>query len=318
MSIVKKAVSVFLILAMAFSLSTIGLANNIFGDDANYQIDVIDEGHIFILTSLEKNVVVMTNDDTKQVVVAIKYLSPEERIYEWQIPYYDEEFCTNELLFWYNVIEYAEDHIDDAKEVEITVTEHKNSNDISPFAARNSAIADMAAEMEEELGEEYAHDLKYSRNYNGQVFRVYEDMQFNFYEDKVFSWRDAISVASFIVDILKKVATTQLVKAICTACGLVLNAASMLPSSGEIQRYTCIANVYRYVTANGSMYHYNITHKYIVYDGYENLDLSDRTRASVDMGSKTIDYGDGETYFNDYDEQVEDAWLTYKVLGQQP
>ena len=132
----------------------------------------------------------------------------------------------------------------------------------------SSAGADLLKELTALIDSgEYFDTLKYTINYENQVFCIYESMDF-----RIRSTRRGI--------------------------------------------WFCRAMNYRYVTINGSKYAYNITDKFIDYQGYENPDLNNRERAYIDAVSKTISYSHNASYFESYEDQIEDAFQMFKKIGQ--
>ena len=49
------------------------------------------------------------------------------------------------------------------------------------------------------------------------------------------------------------------------------------------------------------------------YRGYDNP--KGTTRATIDSGSKTVEFDKGQSYYYDYPLQVQDAYQAYKIMG---
>lgn len=312
----KKLTSFILCLVMFFSYTTSVCAENMSVNDTQTAIVDITGGKLFTSKNNEKTIAILTNDAEHLLDVSISYVTEPNTVYQWTIQDYPENiFFTDDILFWEEIINYVEERMGVANIVCFTENQYDQSIEIQK--RRSSAGADLVEELEELMGtSEYFNTLKTTVTYQGQVFRVYENMEFRIYETGTKSWTNAISVSSLIVGVLGLVTTNALVATICGAFGVGLSAASLLPANGSINIYKCRVMNYRYVTVNGSSYHYNITYRVVDYTGYENADINNTERAYIDSSSMTEEYTESSTYFNAYMSQIQDAYMVFNSIGQ--
>lgn len=308
----------FLSLSILFSISANAFAASQlpFGEPVqDFYTEEIDGGDIFIVITGSKTATIMTSDEEHSINISIKYHDNPDIVYEWSISDYPvATFTPSNDIFWANIIKYAEGHLDEAKVIEFINTTY--DPEIQPYS---SDAADLMAELAELTGlREYIGE-KHSTTYEGQIFRVYE--QVTFLNTKVgnASWSQALKVASLITNIIGATVSEPRVKLVCKIFGVALSVASII-APGSVDKYITTANINRYVTANGSGFPYNSTDKNIWYYGLGNPDSTSDERAGLDTETKTIEYSDyrGETYFNSYSSQVQDAYSVFKVVGQQP
>ena len=314
----KKVISLALAVIMLITMSSTAFAANESRDNQTY-IGEISNGNIFSKKTSNMLVTIITDNTRRMIDISIKYLNQPNIVYQWRIHDYPvARFEPASNSFWNGIIEYAERNISSATPVTFTDVTYEKPIDVT--AMRSSAGADLLQDLRSFIGQdEYFDVLKTSTPLyrNGVAFRVYESMQFRILLDGYKAWSTTITVASLITTVLGSVITGKLVVAICNAFGIAAGLSSLLPP-GKINKYICRAMVYRYVTANGSKYVYNITDKFIDYKGYENADNNSTERAYADSSSQTINYIQGQSYFGSYTAQVDDAYQMYLNVGQQP
>lgn len=314
----KKIISLALAVIMLITMSSTAFAANESRDNQTY-IGEISNGNIFSKKTSNMLVTIITDNTKRMIDISIKYLNQPNIVYQWRIHDYPvARFKPASNSFWNGIIEYAERNISSATPVTFTDVTYEKPIDVTD--RRSSAGADLLQDLRSFIGQdEYFDVLKTSTPLyrNGVAFRVYESMQFRILLDGYKAWSTTITVASLITTVLGSVITGKLVVAICNAFGIAAGLSSLLPP-GKINKYICRAMVYRYVTANGSKYVYNITDKFIDYKGYENADNNSTERAYADSSSQTINYIQGQSYFGSYTAQVDDAYQMYLNVGQQP
>lgn len=314
----KKIISLALAVIMLITMSSTAFAANESRDNQTY-IGEISNGNIFSKKTSNMLVTIITDNTRRMIDISIKYLNQPNIVYQWRIHDYPvARFKPASNSFWNGIIEYAERNISSATPVTFTDVTYEKPIDVT--AMRSSAGADLLQDLRSFIGQdEYFDVLKTSTPLyrNGVAFRVYESMQFRILLDGYKAWSTTITVASLITTVLGSVITGKLVVAICNAFGIAAGLSSLL-LPGKINKYICRAMVYRYVTANGSKYVYNITDKFIDYKGYENADNNSTERAYADSSSQTINYIQGQSYFGSYTAQVDDAYQMYLNVGQQP
>lgn len=314
----KKVICLALAVIMLITMSSTAFATNESRNTRTY-IGEIPHGHIFTKQTPDKTIAILT-DDTKHLIdISIKYSSQPGTVCQWQIQNYPvSKFKPSNISFWNEIIEYAERSAANAAHITFTDVTYEKPIDITE--KRSSAGADLLQDLEHLIGQREYYDLLKTSTplyRNGIAFRVYESMQFRILLDGHKSWSTPISVASLITGVLGLFITESLILTICNVFDLVVSAGTML-SPGKINKYICRAMIYRYVTANGSKYIYNITDKFIDYKGYEDANINSTGRAYADSGSQTINFIQGQSYFGSYTAQVDDAYQMYLNIGQQP
>ena len=313
----KKFISILLTLCMFISMTSTAFAVNDSKETMatpSTSVSAIEGGHLYTSVRSDMNIAILTNNDAHLIDISINYLSSPNTVYQWTIPDYPKCTFTISDSFWNGIVAYAENRIADANIV--TFTEIFYDEPIELLQTRSSAGADLLEELESFIGtSEYFGRHVHTSTYQGQVFRVFESMDFRILTNGAKSWSTTISVSSLIVSVLGVVATTTLISTICGVFGVALSAASLIPP-GKINKYICRAINYRYVTINGSEYAYNKTDRFIEYNGYENADNNSTERAYADSGSRTVSYVPNAAYFSSYTDQIEDAYEMFLRIGQ--
>lgn len=313
------------IVAVSMILFSIGPAyasnDPLYGKDNSYLIENTDSGKIFVQISDTKTSVIITDEHNKIMDVSFKYNSNPDIVYQFSSINYSPAISVHsdntQLGYWISLLDYVEKNIDDATIVEFDEVIFDKPIDVTQ--SKSSAGQYFKSTLASLLGPEYYGTLKTTTpiiRYD-QVFRVYESMAFYIYNTGYSTWTVTITAASLITSVLGAVVTSSLLSAICGAFGVAISVASLI-TPGRVNKYTCEASVYRYVTINGSSYAYNITYKMIDYKGYEDNDLNSTAPAQLDTGSQSIWYDRSQTYFNSYSLQVDDAYSMFQTIGQQP
>ena len=108
-----------------------------------------------------------------------------------------------------------------------------------------------------------------------------------------------MSVAALITGVLKMPITSTLLSIFSLACGLTI------PAETEIGSHNVCVITQRYVKRMESSIWLNSTCCVKYFDGYAiaNLDYY-----AIDTGSESISYTHSETYFNDKNAQIDDAY----------
>lgn len=311
----KRFISIILSIAIILSISATAFAAETETTAANTAVVDIDGGSLYTSEESDKKVAILTNDEKHLLDISICYPSAPNTVYQWTITDYPiSTFTPSNTQFWSDVINYAEDQMSAANIVYFTEVTYEEPVELPQ--TRSSAGADLLEELEELIGTgEYFDDVIHSTTYQGQRYRILESMDFRILTDGSKSWATTISVSSLIVSVLGLVASTTLVGAICGAFGVALSAASLL-SPGTINKYICLADIYRYVSINGSAYPYNMTDKFFEYRAYENASNDSTERARIDTGSEDEYYTEGENYFYSLDSQILDAYEVFSRIGQ--
>ena len=317
----KKIFSIILVVTLLLSSSYSANAASIASKEndttiMNY-IEEIEDGKMYIEHCTNKNIVILTNEKEHLIDISIKYSEEPNKVYAWSITTDSlESSASQNVSFWNDVIEYAENHIDIADIVYFENVTYKEPIEINPHS-RLSAVADMYEDLANLIGDdEYTDALRYTKYTGSDVYRIKESLTFRYSLTGYQKWSKSISIASLITSILGESVTDARVKTLCTVFNIAVAAAGALVPAGKINKYICKADYSRYVTVNGSKYVYNITDKFIEYTGYENA--TGAGRASLDTQTKDTYYSHSSSYFSSYIDQYEDAYEMYKKIGQQP
>lgn len=290
----KKTIFIAICMALIIYFATTSFTDNYTETvDINSSItnvDEIDNGHIFVLNSGVKKVVILTKDDDQLITISIKYSNKPNTVYEWIFTDYPvTNFSPNNNMFWNDIIIYAEDRMSDAKVIKFK-SHRASSNSIGGSSGR-----DLRSNLKELIKtDEYDGILKHTSIIDGNVFQIYESMDFR------------LSIKGNQV--------LNNIKHLTTAIFSIFN--ETYQQKKHMIRYNCLASNYRYIRVNGSGYVYNITDKFIHYTGYEDKDLNSCERAYIDKNSGEIEYSHSEAYFNSYSSQIKDAYNMFKKVGQ--
>ena len=314
MKALNKFLSLILSCAMVMSLcipafATEGTSSEKFDESS---VLSIDNGKLFSAKSEDKTIAILTDDSLHLLDISISYDPSCEEVYHWAISDYPDDKFTYDEGFWKAVVAYAENHFEDSNTVHFTTTACNTSN--SGVVPYSSARADLFEQLQGYLGSgTYSAKERHRESYQGTVFTVYEQLSFSAEPIVNKVWSNAITVSSLIVGVLGLTATTTLVATICGIYGIAASASSLLPANQSIQVYSCAGVYSHYTQAAGSSKVYNTTYRYVSYRGYDNP--KGTTRATIDSGSKTVEFDKGQSYYYDYPLQVQDAYQAYKIMG---
>lgn len=163
----KRFLSAFVVLALICSMIPPAYAaNNVAGAEkviSSYTQE-IEGGDMFALLTDAKSVAILTNDNENLIRIAIVYLHQPDVTYEWIVTEYSElPFKSNEGWDWEEIVDYAEEHLNNATLVQIDETIYDDPVEISG-KARSSAVADLKEELASILSDEY---------YNMTIYKKY-------------------------------------------------------------------------------------------------------------------------------------------------
>ena len=308
MKALNKFLSLILSCAMVMSLcipafAIEGTSKEVFDESS---VLSIDNGKLFSAKSEDKTIAILTDDSLHLLDISISYDPSCEEVYHWAISDYPDSKFTYDDAFWKDVVAYAENHFEDSNTVHFTTTACNTSD--SGVVACSSARADLVDQLQGYLGSgTYSAKERHRESYQGTVFTVYEQLSFSVEPIAKKGWSNAITVSSLIVGVLGLTAT------ICGIYGIAASASSLLPANQSIQVYSCTGLYSHYTRAAGSNKIYNMTYRYVTYSGYDNP--KGTTRATIDSGSKTVEFDKGQSYYYDYPLQVQDAYQAYKIMG---
>lgn len=310
----KKVVALILCFVMVFSASSVAFAVEPVDQEHNEVLMDIQGGKLYAVADGLKTVAILTNDEEHLLDVSITYSDQPKTSYQWVLTDYPETFDYTQASFWSGVIENVNSRLSEANVYHITET--VCDEPVETYSLDSSTGADFKEQMEDLLGTaEYYDRQKYMTSYQGKSFRVYDNMQFRIENKTLKSWRSAMPVSSLITGILGLAITQPLIAAICGTLSIVASAATMLPDTGGIYTYRCRAMNYRYVTMEMGTYPYNVTDKYIDYKGFEDADLNSTARAYIAKDAPEVSYTVSEEYFDNYLQQVKDAYAMYQQTG---
>lgn len=314
----KKILSFILCFGMILSITAPAFATEVSSESDSFMVMDIDGGNLYNSVTEEKVVTILTEDESHLIDISIKYPEQPDTVYHWAITDYPEaNFQPSSKAFWERIVAYAEEKINDADIIDFTEIVYDEPIEVPQ--TRSSATADLEEDLARVLGvHEWDKELLFIKTYQGQSFRVYGTMDFRILKDSSKSWTVELTVSTIIVGIIgMAVAPPSLIATICGIYGIAVSASALIPP-GTMDVYVCQAMQYRYVTVNNSNYQYNITYKVTSFKGYDNTAPGNTNRAYVDPGSKEVEYDHGESYFNDYNTQVLDAYDVFRVIGQKP
>lgn len=143
----------------------------------------------------------------------------------------------------------------------------------SSFAPPGSVVrsgstrADLKEQMEELLGKEYSDRLIDTISHDGKIFNLYESMSFRF-ENAKFNCKSPNSVPWYWI------------------------------SSLQQHHYFIRADIARSVVDQENGKTIAVVHKFITYDGGENRNLNDTSRAYLSADSQRISYSDRQEVFD--------------------
>lgn len=310
----RKLVCIFLTISLIcmFSITAYGEVST----QKNVRENVIDieGGKLFSYEDIEKNVTILANEQGNEVHISIKYSEEPNTVYQWIFDEYAVTFNVYDKTFWYDIIRYAENKINEATVIVFTETIYDSLIPVNQ--SRGSAAADLQEQLENLSGEtEYFGDDIYTVTYQGKTCTVYESLDFQIYKEGRYAWSDPITVTSFITGVLGYVAGQTLVGTVCNIFGLAVSAYSLLPENGTVEKYLCRELYYRDVKIHGSNYIYNTTYKFVDYYGYDNTTMGNTQRAKIDVGSCETSYSDSYSYFLSCIMQVQDACALFDRIG---
>lgn len=314
----KKILSFILCFAMILSITAPAFATEVSSESDSFMVMDIDGGNLYNSVTEEKVVTILTEDERHMIDISIKYPEQPDTVYHWAITDYPEDsFQPTSQAFWDQIVAYAEERLDAADMIHFTEVVYDEPIEVPQ--TRSSAVADLEDSLAEALDvEQYYKKIRYYKPYQGQDFEVYEDMDFRIFKDRSKSWTVELTVSAIITGVIGlAVAPASLIATLCGVYGLAVSAFSLIPP-GSMDIYVCQAMCYRYVTVNNSNYHYNITYKVTSLKGYDDTTSGNTNRAYVDPKEIEVEYAHGESYFNDYYEQVLDAYDVFRVIGQKP
>ena len=311
----KKIISSLVTFAILLTLAAPAMATNqeTSSTSVSTSVEHITDGDAFTLLSEEKAVAILTNNNSHYISAGIRYMDAPSTVYQFEVYNYPEEtFSPESQDFWFDVLAFLEDNLDEAEIV--TICQEIYDTPTMAVMPRGSVEADFYEQMEGSVGSEYDDMLWYSTTYMGQSIKIYASLQYRFDKIGRESWDKALNVSSIITGILGMVTTSTLIAAICNIWGVAVSASTFIPA-GAIDIYRCRAMMSKEATVNGSTYVYNITWKFIDYNGFNNPG-DYQARAKIDTGSRSISYPEGEAYFNSNTDQVKDAYAVYQQIGQ--
>lgn len=310
----KKMISLLLVLALVTGIAVpVGAVEAETSEPQDYTVESIEDGNIFFQQTDEKTVAIITDDTTHAVSISIKYSNAESpnTTYQWIFNDYPvETFSPNDLTFWQDIIRYAENQLDDATIVTFMCEERDYPQ------TRSSAGADLKADMIDELGNEYTGKYYYGKNMGYDVYQLYEDFSYNIRKVKTLTWLDAISAATWLVNVanlLKLLDPTRTMATVLLIFDVVGPIASALIPAGKANEYKCLAQYTRYIKINGGSRKYCSGYKWVEYKGYEDASDNSTGRAHIIQETKDTYYGPSEEYFNTG--IFDDAYGIYNNVG---
>lgn len=305
----KKCIILLLVAALIICSSSIAFADT---TSTEYDLEpvIIDGATIFVRVVGNDTYVCVIDESDSTVHLSQKNSGAPNTVQQFIIDASNiaGEINLNTILFYVNENKIIPETVYFTDSDELDDSNLANARSATGFAF-NEQMTDL-------VGEPFTNRLKTTRYEHGLTFRVYETMQFRILANGSKSWSGTITVASLITAILGEITTSGLVNAICFAYGVSSSIYTLL-SPGSIDKYTCRAQYFHYVTINNYDYAYNITFKYIDYKGYDDGDPNSPQPAQIDTDSRDLYYGNDETYYYSYSSQITDAYNMYLRIGAQ-
>lgn len=284
----RRSVGLILVLCLLLSITSPAYAANTeidLNDLPNTYHSAIEGGDMFVQEADGKLVTILTNEAEQLVTISIKYDPASNTVYQWILESYPvNPFAPESLSFWTDIINYAEDRMDEAAIVEFEVESAMQNN------ARSSAGADLYNDLVSIVGTPYSDTLTEVRSIEGHTYRLYEALEFDIKNVTVNRWLTAITVASFITGIVGLTATSSTIITVCGIFGLATTTASTLIPAGSTNEYTCKAIYTRYITVDGSVKWYAGAYKTKSFKGYEDASDNSTGRAKIFGSSVNIKY----------------------------
>lgn len=296
----RQILSALLVLSMMFSLTATAFAS---GHTESFPpetyVQEIVDGDIFIQRSDSKIVAIATGNTEHILDISILYPSDTAVIYHWLIDDYPVVvFSPDDLSFWTDIIEFAEQRTTEADLIESPSIQEAIEHEPMPFS---SAGADLAAGLRELVGAQYSNKfIPPLKMIESHTYRLYETMEYQITKANQLSWANAMTVSSIVVSVvgilLPPVGAMQ---QICTVLGIAFQGAATLIPPGKMNRYNCMVMYTRYVTIDGGGRQYGPAYKVRYFDGYEDADLNSTGRAQVLPNDDPPYYGSqSEEFFN--------------------
>lgn len=303
MKIARKLISSLTCIAVFLSLTNINAFamnsnENLVNTQQNVYLEKIEDGYVFTQKADDKSVAIITSNTENVVAISIIYTSNSDIVYQWIINDYPMEgFSQNSLDFWDSIISYAENNLDNASLIEISVDEI-SENTPMPFS---SADADLAEDLVGIVGEEYSN--KYTnrlRVMDGHDYRLYESMEFSIRKCATLSWQTGASIASVLAGVVSIAPVPPHVALFTGVLGIVAAVASTILPAGKVNQYSCMALYTRYVTVDNGSTQYGHAYKIRTFDGYEDANPNSTGRAHVFPATEVLFYdpNQSEEYFN--------------------
>lgn len=285
----KRILSLFLAITCLLAVVPISaLAANV---NPVIYLDEIADGNIFVQKTQEKIVTIGTNDVEHIVSISILYskdIYPKESciVYQWVFSDYPEPFSPNDTSFWEDVIEYAETRKNDASLIPFTLDEAEPNGQMT----RSSAIADLAADLQNRVGREYSGKYIEMRRMGGHDYRLYETLEYNIHEIDTLVWKKAATLLSIITSTLGLKGTDSTLDVISYVLGLASAVPNQIISPGKVNEYECMALYTRYVTVDYGTRQYGHAYKVRSFKGYENAEDNNTERAYIVPDSEMLYY----------------------------
>ena len=271
------------------------------------EVSMNENGYMYLYSDSEKRAVIISNISGDYIKASISYTTG--KIYEFELTdFLNSETNKSSIVYWENILSYIDSHISEGYLVDVNIDiENLNMN-----LLRSSAGEDLKNELKSFVGKQYSNVTKYAKQYNGANIKIVENLVHEISKVRRLSWKESISVTSFIVSLLDVNPTTTAIKAVCKAMGIAVDAYSTLyPDSCEI--FLCRANYSRWAYVNDCRTPCNSTNKYIDYYGLDDGDPRSGNRAHIytDSSDAVTHYSHNATYYNNYSQQVTDAYSYY-------
>lgn len=276
-------------------------------------VEKIEGGSVLSQRTDDKLISITAQDAEHIINVSIRYVDIPNSIFQWT--FYDypvSTFNPDSSRFWSEIIDYAETRKEKAHIITFTCDTTETFPD-----TRSSANADLKEDLKSLHGIEYPYPnnpgvFLSRRNLYGHTFEIRETKTFSITKQETFSWKDGLTIASVLTNVLGIAFTSGTGTIICSVLGLTYTGMGMILPAAKVQRYACKVQYYRYVTIDNDGREYTGAFRNVSYSGYEDISSNSSERAYLVKETKYENYPQSEEYYNDYDAMYEEAYEYYK------
>lgn len=206
-------------------------------------------------------------------------------------------FCFDNSLFWESI--YLPDCVEYSN----------NQSNTAQSRSTNSLEAGMAQWMEEEIGKApYTGKVISTRQWQGVIFHLHEDLRYDAQINNSISIENAVSITTAIINLLQKELTSVLIDIVTELFG----ESGIIPAGTTAQTYYVFAEWKRYVKRrDSSVWLTSATQHFVTYDVLVNPSTG---FFAVDPNTREEMYLPSQAYYEDASAQIEEGYAYYLTL----